>query len=151
MNRAAVALVPRGALAAALLLSLATPLTSRATSATASIPVDSELTLNGVGVACTGIGADARADARWRRYGVRIEFSDAKNEYLAGGAISLRDAKGRELLKASCDAPWLLLQLPEGAYSVEGWEPGTPAKPRSARFSTPTGAQQRVVLQFPDL
>jgi hypothetical protein len=114
------------------------------------VPVDAELKLNGVGVACTGIGADARALPKWQAYGVRVEFSNIRNEYLPGGAIRLRDAAGRELLSVQCEAPWILLQLPDGAYQVEGRLPDPNIKPRSARISTPTRAQQRVVLQFPD-
>lgn len=130
-----------------------------ATAATASavaappqaVAVDAEATINGVGVACTGIGADSRADPRWQAYGVRVEFSNARNEYLAGGAIRLRDGAGRELLSVSCDAPWILLRLTDGPYRVEGWLPDQTAKPRSAPFTAPAKAPLRVVLQFPEL
>jgi hypothetical protein len=115
------------------------------------VPVDRETTVNGVQVACTVIGSDARAEPRWQAYGVRVEFSNARNEYLTGGALRLRDHAGRDLLGVSCDAPWILLRLADGAYQVEGWLPEANAKPRSARFTTPTKTQLRVVLQFPEL
>jgi hypothetical protein len=115
------------------------------------VAVDTPSTVNGVDVACTGIGADTRAEPRWQAYGVRVEFSNARNEYLTGGAVRLRDHAGRDLLSVRCDAPWILLRLPDGAYQVEGWLPEMIAKPRSARFTTPAKAPLRVVLQFPEL
>lgn len=121
------------------------------TAAPATVVVDTETTVNGVGVACTGIGADSRAEPKWQAYGVRVEFSNARNEYLIDGALRLRDRTGRELLTVRCEAPWILLKLPEGPYQVEGWLPGSNAKPRSARFAATAKAPLRVVLQFPDL
>ncbi len=116
-----------------------------------AVAVDREQTVHGIEVACTGIGSDIRADPRWRRYGVRIEFSNARNEYLIGGAIRLRDRAGQELLSLRCDAPWILLRLPDGVYQVEGRLPDLGAKPRSSRFRTPAPTPLRVVLQFLDL
>lgn len=110
---------------------------------------DAAASVNGVELACTGIG-QTRDDARWLAYPVRIEFSNARNEYLVGAAITVRDAAGRELVNASCDAPWILLRLPKGAYRVEGRILGSSAKPRSAPFASPASGQLRVVLQFPD-
>jgi hypothetical protein len=113
------------------------------------LPLDAPAVVNGVELACTGIG-QTRAEARWQAYGVRIEFSNARNEYLTGGAVVVRDAAGRELVNASCDAPWVLLRLPKGAYRAEGRLLGSAAKPRSAPFAPPASGQLRVVLQFPD-
>lgn len=113
------------------------------------LPVDSPTTVNGVEAACTGVG-QTRNDPQWQAYGVRVEFSNARNEYLVGGAIMVRDSAGRELVNVSCDAPWVLLRLPKGAYRVEGRLTGSDAKPRSAPFEAPAAGQLRVVLQFPD-
>jgi hypothetical protein len=113
------------------------------------LAVDAETRVGGVEVACTGIG-QTRADARWQAYGVRVEFSNIRNEYLVGGAISVRDHAGREVLAVSCDAPWILLRLPPGDYRVEGRLLDSPAKPRSASVTPPRQGQMRVVLQFPD-
>lgn len=116
---------------------------------TVALPVDAETKVNGVDLACTGIG-QTRDDPRWGAYGVRVEFSNARNEYLAGAAMELRDRTGREILSVSCDAPWILLRLPPGGYSVEGRLLESTAKPRSATFKPPAQGQTRVVLQFPD-
>lgn len=81
---------------------------------------------------------------------MRVEFSNASNEYLVDGAIAARDSAGRELLSVRCDAPWILLRLPEGLYRLDASLAGTPAKPRGAAFAPPAEGQARVVMQFPD-
>lgn len=131
-------------LAAAALLAAAQDLP-----APALVPVDAEANLNGVPVACTGIGLEARTDPRWQSYGVRVELSNARNEYLAGGAVTVRSAAGDVVLRARCDAPWLLLRLAPGRYVIEGAVEG--AGTRSAQVTAPRTGQLRVVLQFRDL
>jgi hypothetical protein len=113
------------------------------------VPVDGETVVEGVPVACTGIG-QTKADPKWGAYPVRIEFSNAAREYLRGGEVTVFDAKGAPILAVSCDAPWILLKLPKGAYSLEGRPLDSPAKPRTARFSPPASGQMRLVLAFPD-
>ena len=114
-----------------------------------ALAVDAETQVNGVPVACSGVG-QTRNDPRWQAYGVRVEVSNALNEYLVNGAVTVRDRKGAEVLSVSCDAPWILMKLPPGAYTIEGRILGSPAKPRSAPFSPPKSGQMRLVLQFPD-
>lgn len=114
-----------------------------------SLPVDMETTVGVVPVACTGVG-QTRLDPKWQAYGVRVEVSNARNEYLVGGAVTVKDAKGGEVLSVSCDAPWILMKLPPGAYRIEGRILNSDAKPRSAPFSPPKSGQMRLVLQFPD-
>lgn len=129
---------------------LAAPAVAAEPAGPAPLPLDQPTTVNGVEAACTGVG-QTRNDPQWSAYGVRIEFSNALNEYLGAGAIRLKDRAGTTLLEASCDAPWILLRLPAGAYSVEGWIPGSPAQPRSAPIKAPRSGQTRFVLQFPDV
>lgn len=114
-----------------------------------SLPVDAETTVAGVPVACTGVG-QTRLEARWQAYDVRVEVSNAANEYLVGGAVTVKDRKGAQVLAVTCDAPWILMQLPPGAYTIEGRIAGSSARPRSAAFHTPKAGQMRLVLQFPD-
>lgn len=135
---------PRICLAAVAALALGAP-----AFAATPLPVDAETTAGGVPVACTGIG-QTRLDPKWAAYGVRVEFSNALNEYLGGGAVTVKDKKGAEVLSVSCDAPWILMKLPAGAYTIEGQPLDSQAKPRSATFSPPKAGQMRLVLQFPD-
>lgn len=112
------------------------------------LPVDRPTTVQGVQVACTGIG-QTRDDPRWLAYPVRVEFSDHLNSYLGAGQLTVLSAK-KPVLSVRCDAPWILLKLPAGAYTVEGRIPGAQAEPRGARFQPPAHGQMRVVLQFKD-
>lgn len=114
------------------------------------VPLDSETTINGVGVACTGIG-QTREDPRWQAYPVRIEVSDAQNAYLAGAVVQVRTQAGMPLLAAECDGPWLLVKLAKGRYLAEARVDGSPARPRSAPFAAPATGQVRVVLKFTDI
>jgi hypothetical protein len=116
---------------------------------TTTLAVDAETTANGVPVACTGIG-QTRLDPKWQAYDVRVELSNARSEYLVGGAVTVKTAKGAEVVSVSCDAPWILMQLPAGAYRIEGRILNSEAKPRSAPFTPPKVGQMRLVLQFPD-
>ena len=112
-----------------------------------SLPVDVETRVNGVDIACTGVDAGVRAEPRWRAYGVRVELSNRRNEYLVDGVVTVRDAAGRALLSARCDAPWVLLRLDPGAYLIEATMDGALNRP-SARVVAPRVGQLRVVLQF---
>jgi hypothetical protein len=134
------------ALAAAVAFALA----GRAAADPVAVPIDSEATVGGIGVGCTGVG-ESKLDPKWLAYPVRVEFSDANNDYLANEVLTVWNAKGDELLNVSCEGPWILLKLPPGAYRVEGRAPGTSANPRTATFRPPSHGQMRLVLKFPDL
>ncbi|MGA0602422.1 hypothetical protein ACO2Q3_17060 [Caulobacter sp. KR2-114] len=113
------------------------------------LPLDGEATVGGAPVACTGIG-QTRLEPRWQAYPVRVEFSNARNEYLAGAQVALWDGAGRQLLTVQCPGPWVLIRPPPGAYRLEGRLLDVQAAPRSARFRPPAKGQIRLVLQFPD-
>jgi len=113
------------------------------------LPTDQDSEVSGVPVACTGIGG-TREDPRWAAYPVRVEFSNARAEYLTDAEIVLVNANGKALLKVRCAAPWVLLRPSAGSYSVHGRLLESGAMPRSAPFKVPAQGQIRVVLQFPD-
>jgi hypothetical protein len=113
------------------------------------LALDSETTINGVQVACTGIG-ETRNDPKWAAYPIRVEFSDAKNWYMADAAVALLDAKAHSVLTVRCDGPWVLLKPAPGTYAVYAQLMDSNAMPRSASFTVPKHGQKRVVLQFPD-
>lgn len=111
--------------------------------------VDQDVVIGGVHLACTGIG-DTRADPKWAAYPIRVEFSDAKNQYMVDALVALVDAKGEAVLMVRCDSPWLLMKPSPGTYTVYAQLMDSAAKMRSARFTVSTHGQRRVVLQFPD-
>jgi hypothetical protein len=114
-----------------------------------ALKLDGETQIGAATVVCTGIG-QTRADPRWLEFPIRLEFSDAANTYLAGEEAKIRAVSGPQMLNVTCEGPWILLRLPQGAYQVEARILNSKAKPRSTRFSIPVKGQQRVVLQFPD-
>src|SRR5262249_47768235 len=108
------------------------------------------VTLNGVEVACTGIG-QTKDDPKWQAYPVRLEFATAQQTYLAGEEVSVADAKGKPQFDLTCDGPWVLLKLPAGApYRVEAKLTDQTAAPKSATVTAPKQGQVRFVLTFPD-
>lgn len=115
------------------------------------VHLDTEVTVGGVGVACTGIG-QTKDEPRWLAYPVRLEFADAKANYLAGEVVTLSQGKGAPIFEVSCEGPWLLLKLPAGrSYRVDATlTEYKAAQPRSATVKAPSHGQARFVLTFPD-
>lgn len=129
---------------AAMLCALAVPALAQN-----SITMDQPVTVNGVETVCTGIGADAEQDPRWKAYPVRIEFSNGGAQYLSGAHVELSTAAGQQLAALDCDGPWVLFKLASGRYKVtasllDQQGGGT----SSAIFSPPASGQKRVVLGF---
>ena len=113
------------------------------------IALDTTQVVNGVEIGCTGIG-QTKLDPRWKAFPVRVEFSNAKAEYLANSALTLFDQAGHAVASVSCDGPWILMKLNKGTWRVEGWAPGSSAASRKVTVKPPPSGQSRVVLQFPD-
>jgi hypothetical protein len=114
-----------------------------------TLPPDQPTTVNGVNVACTGIGDDANTDPRWPEYAVRIEFANANAEYLADIDITVSDASGEQILALRCDSPWFLADLPPGKYTVSGTFKGTLTK--TAKFTAPRTGQARIIVRYPEV
>ena len=114
------------------------------------VPLDTETTIGGVEVACTGIG-QTKDDPKWLAYGVRVEFATALHTYLANEVVTLTDPKGAQVLSVSCDGPWVLLRLPVGKpYKVEARLLDESSAPRTATVKAPKHGQTRFVITFPD-
>jgi hypothetical protein len=114
------------------------------------VPLDSETTVAGIGVGCTGIG-QTRTQPRWLAYPVRLEFADARHEYVAGEVVTVSETGGAERLRVRCEGPWLLLKLPAGrSFKVEARLTEKTTAPRGAVVTAPKHGQTRFVLTFPD-
>jgi len=114
-----------------------------------TLPADQPATVNGIDVACTGIGDEAQTDPRWPEYAVRIEFADGQAQYLADIDITIADAKGEVLLQLRCDSPWFLAKLAPGKYTVSGTYQDRLTK--TAKFTAPKSGQARIVVRFPEV
>jgi hypothetical protein len=125
-----------------------TEVPTEAPAAATALTLDQPVDVNGITVACTGVG-QTRADPQWQTFPVRVELANARAEYLVGATYTVTDTHGRVLLSVSCDAPWLLLKLSPGAYRVHAVLTNGDGQERSAPVSPPRTGQARFVLTFP--
>jgi hypothetical protein len=113
-----------------------------------SMPMDQPVQMNGLDTVCTGIG-EAKDDARWKSYPIRIEFSNGGAQYLAGATIKV--SQGRTAIaEMDCPGAWVLLKGAPGAYRVSASIDGSQSKPVNAPFKMGSGGQKRIVLRFRD-
>jgi hypothetical protein len=144
MNSTGAQWIIAGLAAAALCLGTA------AQAAPTMLTLNSETTVEGVPVGCTGIG-QSRHDARWNAYSVRVDFAKPGGHLLADVEVTLSRPDGTALLDVGCPGPQVLFKLPPGSYRVEGRLTKSPnAQPQNATISPPASGQRVVTLRFPD-
>jgi hypothetical protein len=113
------------------------------------VPLDHETVIDGVAVACTGIGQEKR-DPRWLAYPVQVEFARADGAYLADETLRVIDAQGSVLASVDCEGPWILLRpSAPGEYHLEGWAPGAAGWTKGGAVRVPATGRTRLVLRFP--
>ncbi|MBI1212534.1 MAG: hypothetical protein GC190_13805 [Alphaproteobacteria bacterium] len=113
------------------------------------LPEDQPTTIDGIDVACTGVGDEAMSDPRWRDYSVRLEFAGGNREYLADLDVSIETQDGQELLAVHCSGPWVLADLDPGKYRVRATYERNLTK--SVLITAPSHGQKRVVIAFPEV
>ncbi len=114
------------------------------------VPLDSEATMGGLRIGCTGVG-QSKDDPKWKAYPVRIEFSNPAGDLLANGAVSFANGAGAPVASVSCEGPWIVVSPSgsgRGAWRVTGWLPGQGYKPISQTFSVPASGQRVIDLRF---
>ena len=70
-----------------------------------------------------GIGIDESEamKAAAKDYPLALTFAaqrDGKADYVASVAVTIHDAQGKEVLKATSEGPYMLVKLPAGQYKV---------------------------------
>ena len=100
---------------------------------------------NGIEVVCTGVSLDAREDARWGTYALKLEFVGPGGQYIGDETVSVRRGDA-EILNVSCIGPWLLLQLPVGRYQEFG---GIRGADRDVCGHCPRGGSRTDYSAFP--
>ena len=113
-----------------------------------SLPSDEPVTINGIELACTGIGDEAQSDPRWKAFPVRLEFAGGNAQYLADVDVSVTDSLGAQLFQVRCDSAWLLAKLSPGKYKVTGTFRDLT---KSANFMAPKSGQVRIIVRFPEI
>jgi len=112
------------------------------------LPDDQPVTINGVEMACTGVGDEARDDPRWRDFSVRMEFAGGEAQYLSDLDIEVEGDGGDLRFDVRCNSPWLVANLPPGKYRLAArFENLT----KTAKFTAPAQGQARVVVRFPEV
>lgn len=106
---------------------------------------DQPVTIGGVETVCTGVGS-AKDNPAWSGYPVKLVFANPKGEDLAQEHISVMQG-GKPVVETDCDAPWVLMKLPAGEYSVAA---SVGARTGNASFSTSgQGGQKTVTITMP--
>jgi hypothetical protein len=140
------------ALTISLALIAATPAQNDAPGQNNSPPVrlqqDTETTIGGIGVACTGI-AQSKKDPRWPSYPLRIEFANDLREHLVGAQVRVW-AEDRQIMNVTCWGAWLLLKPPgRESYRIEATIIGESGPAQTSTLQAPASGQTRIVLEFP--
>jgi hypothetical protein len=68
-----------------------------------------------------GVGVEEREQMQSaaKDYNLHLVFSQKETgAYVAEISVSIKDAKGEEILQVVSDGPWLYAQLPAGTYTV---------------------------------
>lgn len=74
-----------------------------------------------------GVGEDDRAEAPAK--GTKLVFFSENGQYIAGVHFTLKDSEGKVLVDDVSKGPWVILNLPNGTYSLvadfEGFREGS--------------------------
>lgn len=111
------------------------------------IPSNNVTTVDGVKTVCTGVGKASRQDPRWRAFAVRIESATPSGDYLGEVTLDVASNKGVPVLAVSCNSPWILMDLPPGAYKVTAWS--GKRGPKTVMVHASGKGQTRQVIAFP--
>jgi hypothetical protein len=113
----------------------------------ARLPYDAPTSINGVEVACTGIGVTARNDPRWNEFPLKIEVTGAEGQFLGNVAIVIERAQ-EPIVELTCGGPWIMARLEPGPYSATATFEGTNA---TGTVNVPAAGQARLILRFPEM
>ena len=112
-----------------------------------ALPFDSPVSMRAIEAACTGVGADARNDPRWKDFPLKIELVGKDGQFLGETVVTL--TKGdEEIASVSCGGPWVLFRLMPGAYTVTAETEGVK---QTNKVTVRDKGQARVVMSFPSL
>ncbi|HTT84332.1 MAG TPA: hypothetical protein VMF67_12700 [Rhizomicrobium sp.] len=111
-----------------------------------NLPINRAVNVQGVGIACTGIGFRAERNPRWRNYPVKLEVVNRRGDYLANENVTLFDSHAGTPIRVRCDAPWVLMRLPAGRYEANvTMANGSGEK---VTFNAPRAGQSNVIVRF---
>lgn len=112
-----------------------------------SLPINHAVNIEGVGLACSGVGLRAESNPRWKNYPVKLEVANNRGQYLADETVTLFDSDAGAPIHVRCNAPWLLMRLPAGQYQANVTLSNEGSQTIS--FEAPRAGQQDVIVRFP--
>lgn len=108
---------------------------------------DKPVKVGDVEVVCTGVGLEARQNAAWESYPLKVEIAGRGGQFLGDVQLSISQG-GRSIASVTCGGPWLLFRLAAGKYQVDG---ETEGKAASSSALVPAVGQARIILRYPEL
>ncbi|MFO1462578.1 MAG: hypothetical protein U1F66_02290 [bacterium] len=114
----------------------------------AQVAQDQELTYKDLKFACTGV-AESKEDPRWSKYSTKLMFTTGGRAYVSYIQLSVKDASGNLVFETDCDAPWILVDLKPGKYSVTA----TAVKKytKNVSLTVGSGKQTELAIRFPEI
>jgi hypothetical protein len=109
-----------------------------------SLAIDQPAQVDGVRVACTGIGDYEEQEARWNNYPVKLETVGGYGQWLGDQDVTIH-GNGQNV-SVHCDAPWVVVALRPGRYDATLSIPN--AEPKHVAFSVPRSGQRDVIVRF---
>jgi hypothetical protein len=106
-------------------------------------------TENGLRYLCGGVGLDESEymKSQARSHGLLMTFATTDGSYLAKVHVDIADNRGKPLMSVDCDAPMLLVDLPNGSRYRILAQTGGASLSRSANVKS--GGNNRVVFVWP--
>lgn len=114
----------------------------------AQVAQDQELTYKDLKFACTGV-AESKEDPRWGKYSTKLMFTTGGRAYVSYIQLSVKDAQGNLVFETDCDAPWIVVDLKPGKYSLTA----TAVKKytKTANLTVGGGKQTELAIRFPEI
>lgn len=107
---------------------------------------DRPTTINGIRVACDGVGLDERSNPAWNDYALKLSFVGSDGQYLGDEHIDVT-GNGHEV-SMRCQGPWAMLDLPAGTYRVAADVDQIGSRNFTARVSGL--GQTKIAIRFPN-
>lgn len=108
-------------------------------------------TENGITYLCGGVGKDEAASMKKaaRDHDLMLTFATRRGDYLADVNVTIENARGEPVLRTTCDAPMMLVDMPSsGTYRIHA-EAGGYKQERTARINTKGRSVASLIMTWP--
>lgn len=96
---------------------------------------DPILEQNGIKYAITGV-AESKDDPRWKTAPLTLEFATQRAELYADVNVKIQDASKKQVFAIKVNAPWLVLWLQPGTYTVYATDKNGVSKSMTVNVTT---------------